>query len=138
MQSADRSPAIAAAVIVHEGRALLVRRRVGEGTLIWQFPAGAVEDGETAEAAAVRETDEEVGLNVRATSFLGERVHPSTGRTMKYVGCELLGGTAYVADKDELAEVAWCTLSELADLVPHGFFEPVQSYLDRSLSRVAS
>lgn len=138
MQSADTNPAIAAAVIVHEGRALLVRRRVGEGTLIWQFPAGAVEDGETAEAAAVRETDEEVGLSVRATSFLGERVHPATGRMMKYVGCDLLGGTAHVADKDELAEVTWCTLSELAELVPHGFFEPVQRYLNTSLNRVAS
>lgn len=138
MQPVDTNPAIAAAVIVHEGRTLLVRRRVGEGTLIWQFPAGAVEDGETAEGAAVRETGEEVGLSVRATSFLGERVHPSSGRTMKYVGCEMVGGTAYVADKDELAEVAWCTLSELADLVPHGFFGPVQDYLDRSLSSIAS
>ncbi|MFI5731051.1 NUDIX hydrolase [Kribbella sp. NPDC051587] len=105
-QSADENPAIAAAVITHDERALVVRRRVGEGTLSWQFPSGAVEEGESAEEAAVRETQEEVGLRVRASALLGERVHPSTGRTMQYVGCELLSGSAYVADKEELAEVA--------------------------------
>lgn len=55
---------VAAAVVVHEGRVLLVRRRVAEGQLSWQFPAGKVERGETGEAAAVRETKEETGLHV--------------------------------------------------------------------------
>lgn len=33
----------------------MVRRRVSEGQLSWQFPAGEVEPGEEREAAAVRE-----------------------------------------------------------------------------------
>ena len=49
-------PAIAAAVIINDGQVLLVRRRVKEGELSWQFPAGQVEPGETGEQAAVRET----------------------------------------------------------------------------------
>lgn len=53
-QNAEGRPAIAAAVVVHEGRVLIVRRRVSEGRLSWQFPAGAVEPGEAREEAAVR------------------------------------------------------------------------------------
>lgn len=38
-QNAEERPGIAAAIVVHEGRVLMVRRRVSEGQLSWQFPA---------------------------------------------------------------------------------------------------
>ena len=60
-QPAQERPAIAAAIAVKEGRVLMVRRRVAEGELSWQFPAGEVEPGETGEQAAVREAAEESG-----------------------------------------------------------------------------
>ncbi|PJN13987.1 hypothetical protein CG724_36855 [Streptomyces sp. CB02120-2] len=66
---------------------LLVRRRVAEGRLSWQFPAGKVEAGERGQAAAVWETKEETGLDVTAVTLLGERVHPITGRLMSYAAC---------------------------------------------------
>ncbi len=135
-QPLESSPPIAAAVIIQAARVLLVRRRLSEGSLLWQFPAGAIENGETAEDAAVRETAEEVGLVVRAARRLGERIHPATGRTMIYVNCEPVSGSAFVADTDELDEVAWSTLAELAEYVPHGLYPPVQDYLDRMLSAV--
>src|SRR5215469_13760995 len=94
--------AIAAAIIVNDGRLLLVRRRVAEGELSWQFPAGAVEPGESPETAAVREAAEETTLSVRVVRQLGERVHPATGRTMVYVACEVVSGTATVGDEEEL------------------------------------
>lgn len=55
-QKADERPGIAAAIVVHDSRVLMVRRRVSEGRLSWQFPAGEVEPGESRENAAVRET----------------------------------------------------------------------------------
>jgi 8-oxo-dGTP diphosphatase len=133
-QRPEVQPPIAAAIIVHNDRVLLVRRRVGEGSLLWQFPAGAVEPGETPEAAAVRETAEEVGVVVQATRRLGERIHPSTGRSMVYVSCEFVSGAPYIADGDELADVTWSTLSDLSGYVPAGLFQPVQAYLDRVLT----
>jgi 8-oxo-dGTP diphosphatase len=74
---ADQAP-IAAAVIVVDGRVLLIRRAVVEGELVWLFPAGKVEPGEAVEDGAVREAGEETGLTVRAVRRLGERVHPIT------------------------------------------------------------
>ncbi|MCK7623741.1 NUDIX hydrolase [Streptomyces sp. RS10V-4] len=133
-QTADERPGIAAAIIVQEGRVLMVRRRISEGKLSWQFPAGEVEPGETREDAAVRETKEETGLNVSAVKLLGERVHPATGRLMSYTACEVVSGTAHVADIEELAELAWVAHGQIPEYVPYGLFGPVQEYLDAALA----
>jgi 8-oxo-dGTP diphosphatase len=128
--TADDHTPVAAAVIVDDGQVLLVRRRVEEGRLSWQFPAGKVE---SAGEAAVRETLEETGLVVRALHDLGERVHPDTGRTMLYFACEAMAGTAHVASKEEVAEVAWCDRIALSICVPYPIYAPVQGYLHDNL-----
>lgn len=127
------SPAIAAAIVIHDRHVLLARRRIPEGALIWTFPAGKVEQGESGEDAAVRETREEVGLEVAAVKTLGERIHPATGRRMIYVVCSPIAGEAHVADADELAEVEWCSRSRLDERVPFPFMPAVQEYLDAHL-----
>jgi 8-oxo-dGTP diphosphatase len=129
----DARPPIAAAIIVQDGRVLLVQRRVKEGSLSWQFPAGEVEPGESSGAAAVRETREETGLTVVESKVLGERVHPNTGRTMVYVACDVVEGEARVVDDEELVDFAWSNRDQLAEYVPYGFFAAVQDYLDTTL-----
>lgn len=129
-ETTTEKPGISAAIIVKDGRVLMVRRRVSEGELMWQFPAGQIEEGEAVEEAAVRETAEETGLVVAATKLLGERVHPKTGRLMSYTACEVVQGEARVADDDELDAVAWVTHKEIPEYVPYGLFGPVQEYLD--------
>lgn len=133
-ESTSTTPGIAAAIVVEGGRVLMVQRRVKEGELSWQFPAGEVEAGESPEAAAVRETAEEVGLTVKATRLLGERVHPKTGRQMFYAACEVVSGSATVVDTEELAELAWVEHDQIAEFVPYGLFEAVQAYLDKALN----
>lgn len=58
------------AVVVHEGRVLLIRR--GKQPLLgrWVVPGGTLELGETLEEALVREVAEETGLEVRPLAFL--------------------------------------------------------------------
>ncbi|MBC9724967.1 NUDIX hydrolase [Streptomyces sp. TRM68367] len=134
-QTTEERPGIAAAIVVQDGAVLMVRRRVAEGQLSWQFPAGEIEPGESREEAAVRETGEEVGMKVTALKLLGERVHPKTGRSMSYVACAVESGTPYVADDEELAEVAWVRHAQIPEYVPYGLFEPVQAYLDAALGQ---
>lgn len=131
----EPKPGIAAAIIVRDGRVLMVRRAVTEGELMWQFPAGQIEPGETPAEAAVREAKEETGLTVEPVRMLGERVHPNTGRHMSYVACRVAGGVAAVEDADELAEVEWVALADIPEKVPYGLYSAVQAYLDVELTR---
>jgi 8-oxo-dGTP diphosphatase len=128
-------PALSMAVIVSDGRLLMIRRSEREGDLLWALPGGAIEAGEAPEEAAVRETAEETGLVVAATKLLGERVHPKTQRLMSYIACEVVQGEARVADADELDAVAWVAHSEITDYVPYPLYDRVQAYLDEVLPR---
>lgn len=129
----DDRPAISAGIITQDGAVLLVQRKVKEGVLSWQFPAGEVEPGETLEEAAARETVEETGLTVIPTQLLGERIHPKTGRRMAYVACDIVSGTAHVADEGELADLAWVKPNDFSTFVPYGFAPVVQDYLESRL-----
>lgn len=137
MSETEEKQGISTAIIVDGGKVLMIRRREREGKLLWAFPGGGIEDGETPEQAAVREVAEEVDIEVKATRVLGDRVHPQTGRHMTYVACEPVAGEARVADAEELAEVAWVTHGEIPELVPWGLFPAVQEYLDETLPREA-
>ena len=134
MTTETKKPAISAAIIVNGGKVLMVRRRVSEGELSWQFPAGAVESGETVEEAAVRETLEETGLSVEAVKLIGDRVHPKSKRFMSYTAARVVSGEAHVADDEELDAIKWVSLDEIPEYVPYGLFEPVQEYLNEVLS----
>jgi 8-oxo-dGTP diphosphatase len=132
-ESAARpEPQPVVAAIVTNGMGVLVGRR-NDGKPPWTFIAGEIEPGESPEDAGVREVKEETGLLVHATSVIGRRVHPKTGRTMIYMTAEPTQGTkVFVGDEDELAEVRWITLAEADQLLP-GMYEPVRDYLARML-----
>lgn len=53
----------AVALIDADGRVLLAQRPAGKSMAgLWEFPGGKVEDGETPEAALIRELHEELGI----------------------------------------------------------------------------
>lgn len=55
----------AAALVDTQGRILLARRPEGKSLAgLWEFPGGKMEPGESAEAALIRELDEELGVDV--------------------------------------------------------------------------
>lgn len=60
----------AIAVVVHDGRVLLVRRKKEPDAGKWGFAGGHVERGETALAAAARELHEETGVVATPERYL--------------------------------------------------------------------
>jgi 8-oxo-dGTP diphosphatase len=60
---------VAAVVLVDaDGRVLLARRPEGKQMAgLWEFPGGKVNDGETPEAALIRELHEELGIDTVAS-----------------------------------------------------------------------
>ncbi len=57
---------VAAALVDVDGRVLVARRPEGKSMAgLWEFPGGKVAEGESTEAALVRELDEELGIHTR-------------------------------------------------------------------------
>jgi 8-oxo-dGTP diphosphatase len=60
---ADLLVIVAAALVDADGRILVQQRAAGRAMAgLWEFPGGKIEQGETAEAALVRELAEELGI----------------------------------------------------------------------------
>jgi ADP-ribose pyrophosphatase YjhB (NUDIX family) len=110
------------AVVVDDDRVLLVRRGHEPLKGEWSIPGGAVELGETLEAACAREVREETGLDVDVGPFLEvfDRIRrDAAGRTQfHYVlvdfVCRPVGGT--LACASDAIDVRWTLPIELADL----------------------
>ncbi|MER6183060.1 NUDIX domain-containing protein [Streptomyces sp. NPDC001652] len=117
-------------MIADAGRVLLIRRATPAGALLWTFPSGKLDPGESAADAAAREAREEAGVRVAPLVVLGSRVHPVSGWRVVYVACRLLDGVAHAASPREVAEVRWASLDELPGLVPGGVYGPVRAWLE--------
>jgi 8-oxo-dGTP diphosphatase len=100
------------AVAIVTSRLGVLVGRCRDGNPPWTFPGGKMEPCESPVDAAVRETLEETGLQIRATGIVGNRVHPMTGVLMVYVAAEPAAEPDVVADgSGELAEVRWVSLA---------------------------
>lgn len=56
---------VAVALVDVDGRVLIAQRPEGKAMAgLWEFPGGKVENGETPEAALIRELQEEIGIDV--------------------------------------------------------------------------
>ena len=105
------------AVVVEEGRLLLIRRGTPPGQGRWSVPGGRVETGETLGEAVVRELAEETGLDGLCGSLLGwvERIHADHHFVILDFVVEVLEPAEPVAGGDA-AEAAWVPLEDVAEL----------------------
>ena len=100
-------------------RGALIGRTDRQGRLLWSLPKGHIEDGETAEQAAVREVAEETGICGVVLGELGtidfwfiadgRRVH----KTVQHFLLRAVSGELSDADI-EVSEVAWVPLPQIA------------------------
>jgi len=124
---------VACTFTVRGGQLLMVRRREPEGTLDWHTPAGKVEPGETPEQAAAREAEEEAGVVVEVTGYLGSRVHPATGQPLLYFACRWISGEAQLREPQKARAVEWTPIPEALarwDGLKGGVFPAVREYLE--------
>ncbi|TRD21825.1 NUDIX hydrolase [Palleronia caenipelagi] len=105
----------AAAVVLREGRALLVQRGKMPNKDLWAYPGGSCEPGETAEDCAVRELAEETGLIASAVSTLTTLTipHRASGYRLQMVLCDAPDGIPGAAS--DAADVAWVSRPEMAE-----------------------
>ncbi len=105
------------AVVVHEGRVLLVQRAKEPAKGRWSIPGGLIEVGETLHEAVVREVQEETGLLVEPIQLIEllDRVYREEGRVRYHYViadylCRVVGGTLSAAS--DAAAVRWVERAE--------------------------
>jgi ADP-ribose pyrophosphatase YjhB (NUDIX family) len=129
------------AVIVEEDRVLIVRRGNEPLKGDWSIPGGAVELGETLEAACAREVREETGLDVDVGPLIDafDRIRlDASGRTrFHYVlvdfVCRPIGGT--LASASDAVDAKWASFGELAG---YGVQPATIAVIERAFERVRS
>lgn len=111
------------AIVLHEGRVLLVKRGQAPALGLWSVPGGLVDLGETTVEAARREVEEECGLKVRIAGLVGvlDRVTRDGDGRVRYHWV-LVDYLAFPESNDAItagsdaAEVRWVTIDELERL----------------------
>jgi 8-oxo-dGTP diphosphatase len=103
-------------VITADDQILLVRHRKGPRQY-WVLPGGRLEYGETFQECAVRELQEETGLDVEVDklAFLSEAIAPDRSRHIVnvYLTARVVGGVMKVGDEPVLAGVDYVPIVEL-------------------------
>jgi len=107
------------AVIVADGRVVLVKRAHEPLKGEWSLPGGSVEVGETLADAVAREVLEETGLRVRVGSLIEvlDRVHRSSDGRVEYhfvlldYRCTVLSGV--LSHGSDASDACWVSRDDL-------------------------
>ncbi len=105
----------AAAVILDEGKNILLVKSTYQRFHPWGLPGGSLEYGEHPEEAVVREVWEETGLRICIEKLLLVKSWQPDRVGMYYL-CRVTGGTFYPSD--EVSEFAYFSLDDLPDVRP--------------------
>ena len=108
---------VAVALVDIDGRVLITRRPAGKHMAgLWEFPGGKIHDGETPEAALIRELREELAIDVAASCLapltFASHAYADFHLLMPLYVCRVWQGQATPLEGQELA---WVRPARLAD-----------------------
>ena len=84
----------------------------------WTFPKGKLERGETFEQAALREVEEETGMNCRVVRFIGTTNYTHRKGKPKIVAYYLMSvDQGEFEPNDEVDELVWLPLLQVRDIL---------------------
>ena len=108
---------VAAAIIHKDDKVLATQRGYGDYKDWWEFPGGKIEEGETPEAALVREIREELDSEIEVEQYLTtvEHDYPEFHLSMDCYWCKLKSGRLTLIEHeaakwlplDNLHQVNW-------------------------------
>lgn len=110
---------VVCAIIEHNGKVLVTQRSSTMAQpLLWEFPGGKLEAGESETEALVREIQEELHLHVAPLSRLTPTVHHYTDKSIELIPyvCKLQSRDIVLAEHNayswaelgELQNYSWC------------------------------
>ena len=115
------------------GRVLLHKR---EDFRIWALPGGGVEDGETPEQAAIRETFEETGYHITIEKLVGQYHRPQLNNILTVFTGRVVGGEA-IKRGPETVKVDWFLLGGLPSALAPSVSEIIQDALSTGLEPIS-
>lgn len=130
---------IALGIVIEGNDALVIERRQREigrngKPIVWAFPGGKLEAGETPEEAAIREVEEETGYIIESNGTITSENHPQYPVYVHYIGCKLLAKTELESLPDSIVEVDWVPTISLGKLFNWRINEKVQDYIQAHIS----
>ncbi len=106
--------------------------RLATNHFIYNFPAGLIDEGETAEMAAKRELKEETGLDLISIEAVLPPSYASPGTSdeqMKIVICTCKGEIEESCFADEEIHARWYSKEEVKELLENGEFLSVRTQM---------
>ena len=106
---------VTAAIIRRDGKILICQRPANKNCgLLWEFPGGKIEAGETGEQCIIRECQEELSVTLSVERKLTDIVFESPDRTvhLHFYICEIAAGSLILTEHNNLA---WVDNVEILD-----------------------
>jgi 8-oxo-dGTP diphosphatase len=107
---------VTAAIIHNEGKILICQRPRGKRCeMLWEFPGGKIEDGETSEECLIRECREELGITIVPEKMIQEVKYdyPDVSVNIRFYMCKFVDGEPTCLEHND---IQWLTLEEILNL----------------------
>ena len=105
---------VVAAIIGKNNKLLICQRAKGKHCeLLWEFPGGKIESGETPEEALVRECKEELDVTIKPGNFLCkvEHEYPDITVNIHFYFCKITDGKPVCKEHHK---IQWSTRDEIS------------------------